>query len=267
MNSISWNGLSLELNPHWEGRVQGSKHLIFESDLQPLFEIRWYPLAQKPNFQKECSKNGLNIKPAKTPKVLAQLMDDIFCYRQKNDHDFSGCFIYQKEQKYLIHCHLTTNETSKIQAIINHLPSLHLFADNIWKIQDFTINIPRHWKLDNFNFSPGLTRLQFSKAKTIMHICRLTEAQKRLTNISPEDLLRELAGWQDMQIHYNDSLYAYNKPSILKQLVIRAKRKKPFVEAQLKLTANDMILAMVIEDLRPINQEESKNIWQSYAIS
>lgn len=267
MTSICWNGLNLELHPSWEARVQGLEHLVFEQDLQPLFELRWYAVKSKPNFQKECAKNGLNIKEIKAPAIFADLKHDLFCYRQKNDCNLSGCFIYLKKHNYIVHCHLTTTNPKRQLIILKNLLSLKLKNNDTWTIQNFAFNINNKWHLDNYSFLPGLTRLQFSYKKTKIHLCRLTEAKKRLTNSSEEDLLRELAGSPKMGIYNNDhkEFYGYSTPNIFKQLVIRLKRKMPFIEAQLK-TDNNIIQALVIESISPINTEESKKIWQSYVI-
>lgn len=39
--TIGWNGLTLSCPEKWETIVSGKRHLLFEEDFAPIFELRW----------------------------------------------------------------------------------------------------------------------------------------------------------------------------------------------------------------------------------
>ena len=140
----------------------------------------------------------------------------------------------------------------------------------LWALQDFQLQLPSDYSLIDYSFVPGLTRISFRAPHCILHTCKLGPADARLANQPLEEILRSLADIPDLPVQFGDDgkfCRGYRAPAIGRQLTLRFKRKKPFVQAEIHHdTANNRLLAIVLESLRPIPVETSQSICNNYEI-
>ena len=93
-------------------------------------------------------------------------------------------------------------------------------------------------------------------------------ASAHLQNDSITSLLRKLTGCSESSLqlnHCEEFVELQNCPSIVSQLRLRMKRKKPFVYGRLWLhKASDKLLAFTIEDIKPPSLPMIEQIYNSH---
>ena len=139
-----------------------------------------------------------------------------------------------------------------------------------WSIQDFQVHIPSAFILSKYTMKAGLTVLRFHQEKTVLNICRLALAKKRLEQHDLEEIFHSLLGEEQRQkpVHISATSIRYkNSPSLLHQLGLRFQRKKPFHLAALwHDEEHDRILGIFMEDIKPMNEQTFEKICRSYEI-
>lgn len=273
---IGWNGVRFITPVTWETTVQAHHHLICENDLQPLFEIRWQADCKiEPNYNKECERLGCIIKTDRIPDELLSLEPNhkITAYGIKGQKRLAGLFCYCSVCSTLIHINISCKKAADFKEIFKTISSLQCHLDNeqdaLLSIQDFTLQLPESkTSMQSYKFQPGLSRIHLNSGDNSVHICRLASANKRLQNQSLQELLQTLCGIDDLLIEGNEELYyTHRSPSIMQQIVLRMKRKKPFVRAAIRhIKDKDRLLTLLMESKKPIDQQHFDNIWNSYDI-
>ncbi len=279
LRPIGWNGITLSCPTQWETFVSGHKHLLFEEDFRPIFELRW-------------QKNETNKKIATDP-ILRNLQKDAGLYGQQS----VPSAWQQLEKKYevipladkqsdepkgaLLSCrHCGTNfllyflraQAMQRQDLQQTLSSLNCHTpaeeDTLWTIQDFRILIPQKFQLSSYSFTAGLTRLSFTDSGLTMHLCRLAQASLRLQTTSLANLMVHLSGTEvpETEIVHRPPAVSYsNHPSIFRQILTRFKRKPPFHWMTLRHhPEQDRLSGLFLEDKKPIPEEQTISILNSY---
>ncbi len=278
---ICWNGLELKISCQWEAIVLGKSHLLFENDFQPVLELRW-------NSQKTPSKSD------KLSKIIQKLQKELDLpitetstpmYDKNLPKEFSKTWLTWHADKTISgvilqchHCGTTLlirfyhpDNTSQ-KEIISTLSGIICHRDTIpfttWAIQDFQIEIPSSYQLENFNLAAGYTNLSFYHDGSTLHICRIAAAQERLLRKPIEEILTTLLTLDQPNFKVGEEAIEYTRnPSIFRQILMRLKRKKPFCWAKLwHYSECDRLLGVIIESIRPVDVEKILKISHSYVI-
>jgi hypothetical protein len=278
--AIGWNGLTLSCPKKWEAIVSGKRHLLFEEDFTPIFELRW-------------QNNDSNKKSSDS--ILRRLQKETNLYRQG---EISTAWrqlekVYEiiplaaeesNEQKgalltcrhcgtslllYFFHAHAMQNPD--LQQVISSLSCHDLKGkDTLWAIQDFRILLPHRYQFSGYSFAAGLTRLTFLNSGLTMHLCRLAQASRRLQTTPLSDLMVLLSGFpvpKEEITHQAQSVYHSNQPSIFRQILMRLKHKPPFHRMILRHHPEyDRLSGLFFEDKKPIPEDQANSILSSYEI-
>jgi len=278
---VGWNGVRLTVPVTWEAILGGYNHLIFEEEFSPLLEIRWHKAAKKNQSQSQSifrriKRTAATLHEKKLPSEWVFLKNeyDVTCYGKKDHSAFDTGICVCKQCRTLLLFQLShkTKETSPL--LVNCLQSLscHCAPDEpiFWSLQDFQLKLPSNYFLIDSSFVPGLTRISFRCKHTTLHTCKLGPADARLTDQSLEEILKSLADIPDLPVQCSedgDFCMGRRAPTISRQLGIRFKRKKPFILAQIRHdSANNRLLAVILESLRPIPLETGQSIYNNYEI-
>ena len=278
---IGWNGIRLAIPGTWEGRLGGHNHLIFEENFSPLLEIRWQKTQKRksPRSQsvfKRIKKTAAELYEKDLPSDWSFLKNgyDVTCYGKQDNLPFDTAICVCKQCQTLLLFQLNRKRAETGSLLVNCLKSLscHTTADEqvFWSLQDLQLQLPSNYSLIDSSFAPGLTRISFRSRHIILHTCKLAPADARLSNQSLAEILRSLADMPDLPVQYSEDdnfCMGQRTPAIGRQLLIRFKRKKPFVRAEIRHdTANNRLLAVILESLRPIPPETSESIYNNYEI-
>lgn len=278
---IGWNGIRLAIPDTWDARLGGYNHLIFEEDFSPLLEIRWQKTQKRKSsrsrsvFQR-IKKTAAELYEKDLPPewVFLKSRYDATCYGKQDNLPFDTGICVCKQCRTLLLFQLSRRKDETGPLLVNCLKSLscHHTADEpiLWSLQDFQLKLPSSYSLIDYSFAPGLTRISFRSRHIILHTCKLAPADARLTNQSLAEILRSLADIPDLPVQCGeDDSFCMGRrtPAIGRQLLIRFKRKRPFVLAKIRHdTTNNRLLAVILESLRPIPPETSESIYNNYEI-
>jgi len=278
---IGWNGIRLTIPDTWETRLGGHNHLILEEDFSPLLEIRW----QKTRKQKKIRSHSILNRIRKTAATLYEKdlppewsflkkKYDVTCYGRQNGLPFDTGVCICKHCKTLLLFKLSNPKKKNDSQLIDCLKSLSCHRDTgepeFWSLQDFQLKLPASYSLIDSSFVPGLTRISFRSKHIILHTCKLGPADIRLASQTLAEILRSLADRPNLPLQCGedgDFCKGQLAPTIGRQLILRFKRIKPFVRAEIHHnTANNRLLAIVLESLRPIPPETGESIYNNYEI-
>ncbi len=285
---IGWNGVQLHIPDNWEVRVSGLRHLIFEKDFQPQLQVRWEEPAQsKPSaLQKRAthfaSRMGRIIEENNFPPAWRQLRDVfrlVTCYEGASGMLEGGIFLGTDDHTLVLFQLFLPDRSSAPgpdQALFAEIrDSLTTIvcrddAENLWRMQDFSLTLPDSYKLQDYTFAAGLTRMSFTKADLFMQTCKLGPADSRLVQQSLKEILLTLVGTADLQTitdEDNTSCEGFRNPTIGKQVLLRLRREKSFIRAKIwHEIAGNRLLAVVLVSNRPIPLTTIHDICRHYAI-
>ena len=277
---IGWNGTEIVFPSSWQAKVSALHHLNFELNSKAIMEIRWQETDSK-NVAKFIDTltsqythlTGRNLIPGDLPSSCG-LFDsaETFTFRGKKEERPIFTFGYFKSSMifFMLQFHLERNGDHPLLDIqsINFNKLEH--SSFLWSIQDFQVNVPTTFKLAKYTMKAGLTVLQFNHGKTLLNICRLALAGKRLQQESIEEIFYSLLGEEQPEKvkHLTPAtLFYQNAPSILNQIGQRFQKKKPFRLATFwHDQEKDRLLGVFMEDIRPMSEKELQNIQASYEI-
>ncbi|PHR27099.1 MAG: hypothetical protein COA36_10040 [Desulfotalea sp.] len=278
--TIGWNGIRLAVPAHWETIVSGPSHLIFEDDFNPVFQIRWKkigPLSPQ-KWQEKCDlwwqQLGVAASTVKLPSELNKLTDKFShtrYYQGKQAMESGGiCYCDHCETLFFFQQLSADSNLWKMTEDLLCQLSCHGATDTLWQIQDFSLTTPGQYSLTGYTFKTGLTRLSFSAANYDLHICRLAQASNRLSTQSLEDIHLGLAGTKDLQLDENKNKTlscGTRAPSLTRQLLLRLRREKPFIESRLWLLEDsDRLLACIAYSKRPIPTNDLNLCYETFKI-
>jgi len=278
----SWNGVSIATPHSWEAIVSGTNHLHFESQLTPIFEIRWEIIPAKASSNSVHSSikqienlSGKKLCAVAIPVFIENLLPDFekFCYSWQDQKSVTVLLLYCQSCTtfFLIQFFHDGNDSTHplqyIQSLCCHDTSSN---ENLWSIQDFSVNIPKSYPLSGYNLAAGFTKLSFLQKKTILNLCRIAPAAIRLQQQNLESIFTTLIGLVDDEPLNNvsETMIQYERyPSIGTQVILRLRKKKPFCLAALWHDKdNDRILGVVMEGVHPLDQKTFNSICSSYEI-
>lgn len=277
---IGWNGVRLQSPYSWETIVSGNNHLIFENDFEPVLQIKWKnvgPVTEQ-NWSKKSNEwwqlLELTSKEEPLPQPLHPLKDNfsyVRYFRGKEEMESGGICYCGRCQTLIVFQLLSTadNVRDKAAQLLCSL-TCHGSDTTLWKIQDFSFTPPGNLHLIDYSFKAGLSRLSFTSTHYFLQICRLAQAKERLASESLETILLTLAGTLELTPETSeDSLTcrASRSPGIAKQVLLRLRKEKPFLEARLwHVPEHNRLLATLVSSKRPITDSDILNCYEHFEI-
>ncbi len=281
LKRVGWNGLQLDVPKSWEVIVSGHWHLIFENDFSHVVELKWQNSPERNpeklikqiinSLEKEFGSENLKKDRGKWSKKIAGF-DVTSCF-WSGEKNINILLLQCIECKTTFLCRFldsTKNVEEKVVSVLRTI-KCHQKDNNLWKILDFGLTLPKDFALKTFSIKAGLTRLSFEKSSYIIHICRLAPASVHLKDSSMDQILTTLLDNTRKNVVTQiqaDYVESYTSPSLLRQIRSRLKREKPFCYGRLwKNETTDRIFGFTIESIRPISQEIVTQIYSGYDIS
>lgn len=278
----SWNGVSIAAPISWEAVVTGTNHLLFESKLTPVFEIRWEKISAKASsnsVDRSISQiemlSGRKLCSIPTPGFSKKLLPgfETSCYSWQGHERAAVMLLYCRPCSLFFLLQFFQDDRHSTHPLrFIELLSCHTDQrpERLWSIQDFRVKIPRPFLLSGFNLAAGFSKLSFLQKKTIIQICRIAPAGIRLQQQNLTQIFTTLAG-----LNSNDSIGTIGEasieyeryPSIGAQILMRLRKKKPFCLATLwHDEVSDRILCVIMESTQPLDQLTFNAICNSYEI-
>ncbi len=278
---IAWNRVAVILPSTWQAKVTALQHLIFENDSKAIMEMRWQnsAVADVQNFIDTLTRqyhelSGKKLKSTTVPKNCHELFQHfkVQCFAERKTSMPVLVFLYSQESSLFIQLRFYFDKELEHPLFnlrsINSAKEKDLFFH--WSIQDFQARIPLTYNLSKYSMKAGLTVLQFRHGKTVLNICRLALAEKRLKEHNLAEIFSSLLGEEKPlgPEHISATTIRHkNAPGLLQQLSLRFQRKKPFCLAALwHDQENDRLLGIFMEDIKPIDEEEFEMICAHYEI-
>ena len=278
--TIAWNGIRLLVPVQWEAIVTDKRHLIFEEDFNPVFQIRWKkigplnPLKWNEKSDQWWQQLGVASQAITLPLELAHL-DDKFTqtryYRGKEPMASGGlCYCSQCQTLFFFQQLDAKSGGWKKTAEVMTTLTCHGTPNILWQIQDFSLTTPTPYTLTDYTFKAGLTRLSFQADNYNMQICRLAQASHHLNSGSLENLLFTLVGTRQLELELSpdqQTCMGSRSPSVTKQILFRMKKEKPFIETKIwRVPEHDRILACVASSTRPISFDDVSLCYETFKI-
>ncbi|MBW1635155.1 MAG: hypothetical protein JRJ68_02660 [Deltaproteobacteria bacterium] len=278
---IGWNGIRLTVPCSWETHVGGRNHLIFEKDFSPVLEMRWQERENKKSanarsVSKQIKKTDTTLHEKELPREWSFLKEkfDVTCYGRKRESSFSTAVCTCRHCQALIFFQLNDNREKIDHLLKKSMKSLSCCcaagSRSFWSIQDFQLQLPSEYSLTDYSLAAGLSRISFQSGRMFLHTCKLSPADNRLNSHSLEDILKNLADVQDLQVHQDENgmgCRGYRKPTITSQILLRLQRKKPFIRAEIRHdTSHNRLLAVILESIKPIRSGTCQAISNNYEI-
>ncbi|MGB3209679.1 MAG: hypothetical protein WBB19_03145 [Desulforhopalus sp.] len=277
---IAWNGVSLHIPADWDARVSGQRHLVFEKDFDPQLQIRWEKSTRhssrylQERLTQFAGEMGTIIPGSDFPKALQKIKDSfnlITCYQGKSGRVEGGAFLCD-DNLTLVLFQLLLSDPVAVDDAGACLSTLSCAgsSETLWCVQDFSLTLPDSFLLQDYTFAAGLTRISFYDAGLSLQTCKLGPADTRLGQQSLAELLITLTGTSDLVTvtgEDGNACEGHRKPSILKQVVFRLRREKPFIRAKIWHDAeSNRLLAIVLSSKRPISVTTIHDICSQYEI-
>jgi hypothetical protein len=278
---IAWNRVAIILPSAWQAKVTALQHLNFENNSKAIMEIRWQncPASDVQNFTETLTRqyhelSGEKLTSTIIPRNCKELFQhfEVTCFAKTDRSMPVLTFLYAPEVSLFIM--MRFYDKKAMEHPLFDIRSIDYSKENDtffhWSIQDFQVQIPLTYHLSKYTMKAGLTVLQFHRGKTVLNICRLALAEKRLEEQNLEEIFYSLLGEQKRLKAARISRTAIrykNTPGLLQQLGLRFQRKNPFRLAALwRDQENDRLLGVYMEDIKPLDQEDFEMICAHYEI-
>ena len=281
---LTWNGLHCSIPRSWESIVKNHSHLIFESKLSPVLEIRWEQPDRKipPEKQLETLFARLGKEKAGPPTLqtaplfLKTLPDryQLRCYgKEGSTHPEGACMICRKCGTVIL--------GHFFQAPMDHSEELSAFFREIdchrhreqnqpWSVQDISFRLPDSFELHRFAFSYGLSRIEFWNKTSTLTLCRLAPASKHLESSSLGKLFCAFSHTDQMSHQVTDHYtlsHSSSHPGPGARLLARLGKKRPYTWSNFRhLEQADRILGISFASSAPLAQKQIDTIRDSYGI-
>ncbi len=283
LKEIAWNGLSLVIPHQWEVIISGKNHLLFESDFQPVFELRWDSSSTQ-TTEKRIAKIVMKLQkelelPIAEVPFPSEWQDGLDGYAQtwlswRVDKQVTGAVLLCKKCGTLLLLRFFHSGNAQKSSPVEMLTTFHCHNDKghdtPWSIQDFKLLLPDPFKLLHYNIAAGFTRLSFSSPGAILHVCRIAPARERLKGQELQNILKTLLDTPDLEENVEilpNTVEYHSSPSIFSQIIVRLRRQKPFCWARIwHCEESDRLLAVIMESIRPINISTVHAICETYEI-
>jgi hypothetical protein len=279
--AVSWNGVSISVPQDWEAKVTDKCRMNFECNFEAVLEISWQKAPPKDidDFAAQSKQRYEQLSGAKLMKYTLPLHAEQSlspctpqCFATKEKKIPRLLFLFEKESALFITILLfQTQHTPPPWDTIATIAASPLDKNGyqLWAVQDFHITVPSTYQLSNYSMAAGFTTLHFKKNTTTLHICRLAPASVRLRDNSLDDICTSLLGIHDtsgLTRHVIDkTLYCERSPGLGSQVLMRLKRKNPFLLASLRHdNDNDRLLGVFMEGVHPLDHNIHNRIFSSY---
>ncbi len=279
--SIHWNGIFLDIPHNWDVIVKDTRHLILETDLKPVLEIRWQSGASgnaARNFEKIAARLS---RDGEAPR--SEHTDPISTALQKSFHPKRFDPIQAVSDSVLL---LTCTSCStailvklydasreKLSAHPFVLDSLRCHANaherQQWRIQDFYFHIPDGFELKSASFRLGLNTLFFTARRTELTFFRMAAAAQHIQGSSLAQLFASLCSAPSVdQVEKGLSTLHYHYiPGPVEKIWSALRRKRVYRLASLSHFPDaDRILGYSISSRCPIENELNSAIENGYGI-
>ena len=282
LRQIGWNGIRLTIPWSWETHIGGRNHLIFEEDFSPILEIRWQKAVKKKTAKsrfifKQMKKTDSTLHEKKIPPewLFLKKKYHVTCYGKQQDRFFDTAVCTCKHCQTLLFFQLSNHHRETIaQPLASSLKSLSCpcstTEQTLWSIQDFQLLLPSSYELVDYSLAAGLSRISFHSSRILLHTCKLAPADSRISHQPLEDILWNLADAPDLRLQLSEDgkvCEGHRTPTIGSQVILRLKRKKPFIRAKIRHdSSKNRLLAIVLESIQPIPPEICQSISDNYEI-
>ncbi len=277
---IAWNGVGIVVPKSWEAKAIGVNHLHLEDNFQPVLELRWQQKFHKKvddnirrmviRLEKTTDRKLHKVPLAET--YLSKLNSfAIQCFSATKNGEPQYVFLYnEKHAVFVILQFVVSKKRAHPLQCIDTIECSPQNDPQYWSIQDFRFFIPSSFTLLSHTMDAGFTTLNFKNSSTQLHLCRLAPASMRLKHNSLQEILSSLLGLErsleDMSVSESGVQYERN-PSLLHQILLRIRRKKPFIRSKIwHDQVNDRLLGVFMEAVQPIDVETHEMICSSYEI-
>lgn len=278
--TIAWNGVRITIPACWETRVTAPCHLVFEDEYLPVLQLRWH--RQAGHSRKEVEKMAAAFTGRDETAVadgavaaewrqLEERFQRIACSGNKTGTVTAGIFACPQCHT-LFQFQIFSGDQPTVKSIVDCLANLscHGHAEALWRIQDFSLSTPLSFRLTDYSFLAGLTRLAFAADSLTLETCKLTPADARLETQSLAEILLTLTAILDLTIHDDperESCEGFRSPGIAGRMLLRLRRAKPYVRAKIRHDRpHNRLLAVVLAGSRPIPDTLLPTLIENYAI-
>jgi hypothetical protein len=188
---VAWNGMSFSVPHDWAPVTIKKNHLIFEKNLFPAMEIKWFRNARDPfkdilqqltgDFSTLSNPPSRTPTPAEWETYLGAFENQSFSWEDGKTRA-TGVVLHCKHcQTAIVVQFFSNGKAPPFDAGIEFFPSLqdHL-CDNRWSLFDFQAILPKQLELQSFSFQAGRFELHFGANQTIVSLYRFAVAQELL---------------------------------------------------------------------------------------
>lgn len=290
--TLAWNGVRLSIPGHWEARVAAPCHLIFEAEFQPLLQLRWYQQSGKAPAESQrlaaalakqgemAEQKSAGSKESNWAAPWRQLESkfQVLAFSAGREKTVSGGAFSCPDCHTFFHFQtfpekMTTgaiDDTGKTIAEALATLSCHDHDEDLYRIQDFSLSLPPGFRLADYSFAPGLTRLSFAAGHLRLTAARLAPADDRLRHQSLAEILLAQTGVADLQIRETgerNSCEGFRDPTIFRRLLLSLRRDRPFVRARISHDPRrNRLLSLILSGAKPLPAGLLPEIAEGYAI-
>ena len=201
LKDIAWNGICLSVPSTWEiGRID-TRHLFFAKHAGPAMEIKWGPVKGRFSHRSHLKKliaqqkhhSGKTLEawhlPPSWENALSNFIAKGFSWQSKLENG-RGAILYCPSCKTAVMFQIfnvaghMTDET--ILEILKSLQDHRNDDQAAWTVFDIHALLPKAFRLDTFQFKPGIYELAFSDKFQSLKLFRWAPASAFLsqTNLS-----------------------------------------------------------------------------------
>ena len=292
--TLAWNGIRLSIPGHWEARVAAPCHLIFEAEFQPLLQLRWYQQSSKAPAESQrlaaaLAKQGDMVEPKSAgseksnwtaPWRQLESKFQVLAFSAGREKTPSGGAFSCPHCHTLVHFQTFPDKTMDTTGDIGTIGktiaealatiSCHDHDEDLYRIQDFSLSLPPGFRLMDYSFASGLTRLSFAAGQLRLTAARLAPADERLKHQSLAEILLAQTDVADLQIRdtgEENSCEGFRDPAIFRRLLLRLRRDRPFVRARIGHDPlHNRLLSLILSGSRPLPAGLLPEIAATYAI-
>ena len=199
LKDIEWNGIHLSVPSTWElGRID-TRHLFFDNHAGPAMEIKWEPVKGRFSHSSHIKKLAAQQKhrpgrsleewhlPAAWKKALSNFIVKGFSW-QSGAENGRGAILYCPVcNTALVFQIFNIANNTTAEATLEMLKSLQDHRNDgqtAWTVFDIHALLPKTFKLDNFQFKPGIYELAFSNRFQKIKLFRWAPASAFLSHVN-----------------------------------------------------------------------------------
>ncbi len=286
LKDIDWNGIHLSVPYTWElGRID-TRYLFFDNHAGPAMEIKWETVKGRFSHRSHLKKLAAQQKhhpgkrfeewhlPSAWKNALSNFIAQGFSW-QLGAENGRGAILYCPVCKtaimfqiFNITDHMTT------EATINILKSLQDHRNDrqtAWTVFDIHALLPKPFKLDNFQFKPGIYELAFRDRFQTVKLFRWAPASTFLSQVKLSLFAANTMGFKHESLVTTSFLdhpaveWRPDKPIGWYTWLYRFKRNPAFHWLRLwHVVGKNRILGIRLDSKKPIKTEMVTDICTNY---